>query len=430
MTTAQYLKLALFVLSGLVRQVVPYTTHYTHTPYTIHAGEFIEWYRQHGVAFLFRRFDDDSNGVLTVEEMPQLLECIGIKVDDNQVTDVLKLLDCDSSGGVSLAELQQWWTVFDAQQAFEVHDLSHDGAIDHRELRLLARELGVDMTLEEARMAVAALDVDHDSTLSYEEFLPWWMAFLVKNKQRTKRLTLSADRVSQLKLRSHALEDVQQMESLINQILEDEAKTADSDRSKHITSCGFSTELMLQKIEKATTLRKGAARKTNELNGDGGMNAGTARLGGVRQRAFSTEDDESLALIREQLAGAGVGTDLQGVGAGEEDSIDVIRRDSAQAAATALLAATAGGGSRRASKQHVGGGHGEDKGPLADDIDWDELLQQQTLQDAQRIPQSTPTATRPLHLTAGARGGPTIPTRKSTGSALDVAVLARRASKF
>jgi hypothetical protein len=85
----------------------------------------------------------------------------------------------------------------------QLHDLSHDGAIDHRELRLLARELGVEMSVDEAKMAVAALDVDGNTSLSYEEFLPWWMAFLVKNKQRAKRqVHLSADRVAQLQLRA------------------------------------------------------------------------------------------------------------------------------------------------------------------------------------------------------------------------------------
>jgi len=85
-------------------------------------GDFIQWYRQHGVAFLFSLFDFDGNGVLTVEELPELLRCIGIDVGDNQVRSVLKLLDCDSSGSITLVELQQWWTVFDAQQAFEVSD--------------------------------------------------------------------------------------------------------------------------------------------------------------------------------------------------------------------------------------------------------------------------------------------------------------------
>merc|ERR1719473_2689037 len=186
-------------------------------------GDFIQWYRHHGVSFVFNRFDADGNGVLTIEEMPELLRCIGIDVDDGQVRSVLKLLDCDSSGSITLAELQQWWTVFDAQQAFELHDLSHDGAIDHRELRLLARELGVEMSVDEAKMAVAALDVDGNTSLSYEEFLPWWMAFLVKNKQRAKRqVHLSADRVAQLQLRAHAVKDVQQMEELLSQMLEEE----------------------------------------------------------------------------------------------------------------------------------------------------------------------------------------------------------------
>jgi Ca2+-binding EF-hand superfamily protein len=294
-------------------------------------GEFIEWYRHHGVAFLFHRFDDDGNGVLTAEEMPQLLRCIGIKVNDRQVQDVLKLLDCDSSGGISLDELQQWWTVFDAQRAFEVHDLSHDGAIDHRELRLLARELGVDMTLEEARAAVAALDVDHDSSLSYEEFLPWWMAFLVKNKQNKKRhISSGADRVTQLKLRTEGLKDVQQMEELLNQILEDEAKSADEDlmkKRKQRTSVGFHLEHMLSKIEKVAAQKKTEQQLGKEEKSE---DEKPFTRHDFRGRALSKEDGESLRTIRRQLSGAGIGLGLDGLGL-----------DGVHAAASTLFAATA-----------------------------------------------------------------------------------------
>jgi Ca2+-binding EF-hand superfamily protein len=294
-------------------------------------GDFIEWYRHHGVTFLFNRFDSDGNGVLTIEELPELLKCIGLEVNADQVADIQKLLDCDRSGHITLAELQQWWTVFDAQQAFKIHDLSHDGAIDHRELRLLARELGVEMSFEEARMAVAALDVDHDSTLSYEEFLPWWMAFLVKSKQRVKRqLALSSDRVTQLKLRSHALSDVQHMEEMMRGILEEEVKKANN----------FDPNIadILERVQKTTSVQYDLRTDAEKAKGMAlAKNRMDLALAGARVRAQEqTIDEQILQQSHHKETGSEQSRRIQAITAGAKASAkagtDVRKVDGARGA--------------------------------------------------------------------------------------------------
>lgn len=55
-----------------------------------------------------------------------------------------------------------------ARRLFNSMDLDNNGSLDCHELRLLLRKLGVDE--KEISLLVASIDIDHDGSLSFDEF--------------------------------------------------------------------------------------------------------------------------------------------------------------------------------------------------------------------------------------------------------------------
>ena len=70
------------------------------------------------------------------------------------------------------------------KKAFETYDSDGSGSIDNEELKKIAVAMGEDAESEDFKNSVHALDLNHDGTISFQEFLSWWKI----GRQNTKAL--------------------------------------------------------------------------------------------------------------------------------------------------------------------------------------------------------------------------------------------------
>ena len=138
--------------------------------------EFLDWWQHHGMQRVFMRFDRDQSGSIDTSELVELLKSLGLQLTDSQLQAAKKLLDPDGDGTITWAEYVKWWERFDVQRIFEQYDTDGGGEINGHELQLLCADLGVHLSKKEVRDALKKLDKDGSSSLSFDEFFPWWCA--------------------------------------------------------------------------------------------------------------------------------------------------------------------------------------------------------------------------------------------------------------
>ena len=138
--------------------------------------EFLDWWQHHGMQRVFMRFDRDHSGSIDTDELVELLKSLGLQLSDSQLEAAKTLLDPDGDGSITWAEYIKWWERFDVQRIFEQYDTDGGGDINGHELQLLCADLGVHLSKKEVREALKKLDKDGSSSLSFDEFFPWWCA--------------------------------------------------------------------------------------------------------------------------------------------------------------------------------------------------------------------------------------------------------------
>lgn len=138
--------------------------------------EFLDWWQHHGMQRVFMRFDRDQSGSIDTSELVELLKSLGLQLTDSQLQAAKKLLDPDGDGTITWTEYVKWWERFDVQRIFEQYDTDGGGDINGHELQLLCADLGVHLSKKEVREALKKLDKDGSSSLSFDEFFPWWCA--------------------------------------------------------------------------------------------------------------------------------------------------------------------------------------------------------------------------------------------------------------
>ena len=173
---------------------------------------FLDWWQHHGMQRVFMRFDRDQSGSIDTSELVELLKSLGLQLTDSQLQAAKKLLDPDGDGTITWAEYVKWWERFDVQRIFEQYDTDGGGEINVHELQLLCADLGVHLSKREVREALKKLDKDGSSSLSFDEFFPWWCAISdlksdsslvveTKGGRWEDNLFLQVDKVNQLKER-------------------------------------------------------------------------------------------------------------------------------------------------------------------------------------------------------------------------------------
>lgn len=64
--------------------------------------------------------------------------------------------------------------IAEVREIFNHFDLDGNGTMEARELGKLLTTLGGDEAADEVDAALEALDVDHNGTIDFSEFVAWW----------------------------------------------------------------------------------------------------------------------------------------------------------------------------------------------------------------------------------------------------------------
>ena len=140
------------------------------------------------VKSLFSKYDNDSSGSLSPDEVKTLLvEDLAISKDE--VDAFALLMDRDASNRVTLEEFTKWLrdpnqsglirdptgskyhTLLQAVDYFRQYDVDQSGALETNEFSKLMQSLQVKE--EAVAAALNGIDKDHNGKISFNEFLKW-----------------------------------------------------------------------------------------------------------------------------------------------------------------------------------------------------------------------------------------------------------------
>jgi calmodulin len=127
----------------------------------------------------FVLYDEDGDGVITLDELSALLPALGQEPRPAEVAELMRRTDTNGDGHIDFEEfvtLLNRWRVYrestdDAPETFDKTDSDHDGYINAEELFLALTALRVKCTPEDAGERLINADMDRDGRISREEFI-------------------------------------------------------------------------------------------------------------------------------------------------------------------------------------------------------------------------------------------------------------------
>ena len=128
---------------------------------------------------IFRTFDADGDGSISVAELRTALNALGLQADTAEAVQVLARYDSDHSGRLERGEFARLvgeLRTFTAGRAIEMRrifddfDRNRSGAIDHAELRRALNALGLKTDSREAAQVLRRFDSDASGELEFDEF--------------------------------------------------------------------------------------------------------------------------------------------------------------------------------------------------------------------------------------------------------------------
>ena len=102
----------------------------------VELDEFIPWYRRRGITAVFRRHDADSSNSIDAKELQSVMSALGVTQTEEERAAMLKELDTDQSGSVSLEEFLRWFDTYDLHQEFSRYDGDKSGSINRQVIRM------------------------------------------------------------------------------------------------------------------------------------------------------------------------------------------------------------------------------------------------------------------------------------------------------
>ena len=154
----------------------------------------------------FAEMDADNSGSLDREEVWELSERLGKKLDERELTKAVSEMDKDGGGEVEIDEFLQWWRevgskrfparfqlttkprLDSAMNAAQLRELFDDidadgsGSLDRDEILQLAMRLGKRLSATELDGAMKEMDTDGDEEVSFDEFRVWWERYGSKRR--------------------------------------------------------------------------------------------------------------------------------------------------------------------------------------------------------------------------------------------------------
>jgi len=127
----------------------------------------------------FSAYDKDSDGVITANELINVLRSLGLSLTDGEVRDMIKAIGADENGMITFPEFLTIMTekVRDSdseeelKQVFKMADTDGNGTISAAELRRIMGTFGGAPSDKEVDEMIREADLDGDSQINYEEFV-------------------------------------------------------------------------------------------------------------------------------------------------------------------------------------------------------------------------------------------------------------------
>lgn len=130
---------------------------------------------------VFKIFDKDGDGTVSISEFTQVLQHLGVTSGEKEARNIIKRVGRQNSSSMNFEEFLE--AIDEATQAndsgheeqdlrdcFRAFDKNGDGRISFEELELAMKELGEEMSLEELQEMMKDGDSDKDGTIDFEEF--------------------------------------------------------------------------------------------------------------------------------------------------------------------------------------------------------------------------------------------------------------------
>jgi centrin-1 len=126
----------------------------------------------------FDLFDGDSSGAVSVNELIEAMQSLGLEQKNEAVFNMIKEIDTDGSGELEFQEFLEMMTArltnktprADIERVFKLFDADRTGEISLDNLKRVASELGEEVSNEELQEMVMRNDVDKDGAWTLDDF--------------------------------------------------------------------------------------------------------------------------------------------------------------------------------------------------------------------------------------------------------------------
>jgi len=127
----------------------------------------------------FRLFDIQDTGDITLAELKQVLNNLGIQASDDDISRRLAEVDVRNKGVINFDEFVKFvasdnYTFTPAEemrQMFKIFDPNQKGYVTRDELREVLRKLGLPFTDQQIDGMLDYADVEGDGKINYHEFI-------------------------------------------------------------------------------------------------------------------------------------------------------------------------------------------------------------------------------------------------------------------
>ncbi|UJR32063.1 hypothetical protein I4U23_019531 [Adineta vaga] len=127
----------------------------------------------------FDIFDKDGSGKISQKELGNIFKALNIKVNDNQLKELITQMDSDQSGEIELDEFcyvmgETFFKKHSEEElriAFEQFDQDGSGYIQADELESIMHKMGRHLNRSQIDGIVKSLDTSGDGKISFEEFV-------------------------------------------------------------------------------------------------------------------------------------------------------------------------------------------------------------------------------------------------------------------
>ena len=122
----------------------------------------------------FTLYDINKDGSISGDELPLLMESLGLETSQRQIKSFMKSVDTDKSGSISLEEfvnmVAKKLKLEPIQKMFQQIDKDGDGYLTIDELRIGLQQLNENITDADLARFISTADTDTDGRVDYIEF--------------------------------------------------------------------------------------------------------------------------------------------------------------------------------------------------------------------------------------------------------------------